>query len=82
LDLGIFNNMRKQYNLYTDTIVEYEDSEEIRNIVFDKVIDFFKEYNCFSGEIICQSDDPQIYASELLSDIADNVIKAKYIDVD
>lgn len=58
-----------------DFIVEYKDDQEARDAVFEKVLEFFIEHKSFHGEAIMQSDAPQIYAPELLSDIADDIVK-------
>lgn len=57
--------------------VEYEETQEVKDAVFEAVIGFFKEHEAFNGECIMQSDDPIIYAPELLSEIADNIIEFK-----
>lgn len=55
--------------------VTYEATDEMRNEVFRRVLAFYTKHESFHGECIMQSDDPQIYAPELLSEIADEVIK-------
>lgn len=57
-----------------DLEVTYNETDELKDEVFQKLIDFFKKYNAFSGDSIMQNDDPLIYASELLSDICDDLI--------
>ena len=63
-----------------DWFVEYQDSHEIRDQVFNKLIGWFTEHQSFCGESIMQSDDPQIYAPVVLSEIADEIIKFEYKD--
>lgn len=59
-----------------DETVSYEDSPEMHKKVFDHLIEnYFKKHGSYCGESIMQSDDPQIYAPELLSEIADDIIK-------
>ena len=58
-----------------DHEVRFDDSQEVKDKVFEKLIDFFKEHETYSGESICQSDGPQVEAPELLSTIADDIIK-------
>lgn len=70
--------MKKQIKI-DDAIVEYEDTQEIRDAVFGRVMEYFNEYECYSGEIIHQSDNPQIHAPSVMSDIADEIIKFQYI---
>lgn len=62
--------------------VTYEDNPEIRDKVFERVMEYFKEYNCYCGESIHQSDNPIIYAPYVLSDIADDIICFKEEDLD
>jgi len=54
--------------------ISYEDSPEVHKAVFDYLMEnYFKKYDAYLGEVIMQSDDPQIYAPEILSEIADNI---------
>jgi hypothetical protein len=69
--------MLKQIKI-EDATVEYEDTQEIRDAVFERVMAYFNEYECYSGEIIHQSDDPQIYAPSVMSDIADEIIAFRW----
>lgn len=62
-----------------DGTIEYEDNQDIRDAVFERVMEYFKEFNAYAGEVIHQSDDPIIYAPNVLSDIADEIIKFKCI---
>ncbi|MCK5601995.1 hypothetical protein KAR91_09005 [Candidatus Pacearchaeota archaeon] len=55
--------------------VSFNDSDEVRDAVFEKVLEYFEEYECFCGESIMQSDDPIIYAPHYMSQIADDIIK-------
>lgn len=55
--------------------VTYEVNDEVRNEVFRRVLAFFVKHESFHGECIMQSDDPQIEAAPLLSEIADEVFK-------
>jgi len=65
-----------------DYKVTYEDTPEVRDAVFERVMKYFKEYECFAGEVIHQSDDPLIYAPNVMSDIADDIIKFKWEDLE
>jgi hypothetical protein len=56
----------------------YQDDDAVKQEVFDRVVAFFKKHESFHGECIMQSDDPQIYAPELLAEIADEVLKFEY----
>lgn len=61
----------------SDFVAEYEDGENIKNLVFERVMKFFKENEAFCGEQIMQSDRTLIDAPNVLSDIADDIIKFK-----
>lgn len=43
--------------------------------VQDRILAWFKEHECFSGESIMQSDEPQLTAADLLSGLADEVFQ-------
>lgn len=58
-----------------DLKVSFDDTPELRDAVFEKVISFFEKHESFHGEAIMQSDDPQIYAPQLMADLADDIIK-------
>lgn len=60
-----------------DLVAEYEDTPEIRDAVFERVLAYFKEFESFRGESIFQSDDPTIYAPHVLADIADDILQFK-----
>jgi tRNA splicing ligase len=60
-----------------DLIVTFDDTPELRAIVFERVLKWFEKHQSFQGECIMQSDDPQIYAPVFLSDLADDVFKFK-----
>jgi hypothetical protein len=61
--------------------VKFERTREKEKAVFDKIIEFCKRHNCFFGECIMQSDDPQIYAPELISEIVDDIIEFEVEDI-
>lgn len=58
-----------------DVKVSFEDSQELRDKVFKKVLDYYLEHEAFNGESIMQSDNPQIFAPMVMSEIADEIIK-------
>ncbi len=58
-----------------DFIVKYSDSQEVKDLVFARLIKYYFEHEAFSGEQIMQSDSPIIDAPPCLSDIADEIIK-------
>ncbi|MEO6305111.1 MAG: hypothetical protein ABIP51_18275 [Bacteroidia bacterium] len=59
--------------------VSFEETAELKEQVYQKVLEWFIEQGHFSGEGIMQADDPIINAPVLLSDIADDLFKFKYI---
>ena len=64
------------------SLVTYEDTPEVRDAVFERVMEYFKKCKCFAGEVICQSDNPIIEAPNVLCDIADDIIKFKEEDLE
>lgn len=66
--------MRLEFN-YDDgrATVSYDETPELRVKLWDRVLEFYKKHEAFSGEHIMQSDNPQIEAPELLSEIADDI---------
>lgn len=67
---------RKKFkNRDGDATVTYSTSEKINQQVVDWIIEWFKEHDCYNGEVICSSDDCQIYAANLLGQIADDILK-------
>ena len=58
-----------------DFIVRFDDSQVVKDEVFDALIKWYMEMEAFSGESIMQADEPQLTAAEKLSDIADDIIK-------
>ena len=62
-------------------VITYNDSPEVHKRVFDFLVEnYFKKYDAFCGETIMQSDNPQIYAPEVLSDIADDIIQFEHTE--
>ncbi len=74
--------MKKEIRTKYGYIVEYEDNEEVRNEVFNRVMEFFIKHDAFAAEIIGQADNPIIDAPHVLMDIADDIIKFRYIETD
>jgi hypothetical protein len=60
---------------YGDYTVSYEETDEIKQAVFDAVLAYYKKHEAFSAECILQMDDPIIDAPSALAAIADNIIK-------
>jgi len=70
--------MKESFRSYGEICtVEYENSLETKEALFQKMKEFFFKHHAFSGESVCQCDGPQIEAQELLSEIADEIFKFK-----
>lgn len=67
--------MSKRYIKLDDLTVVFEDTSNIRDAVFEEVLKYFINHECFCAESICQSDGPLIEAPYHLAGIADNIIK-------
>jgi hypothetical protein len=65
-----------------DVIVKFNDSEAVRDKMFERVLKYFKEHEVFHGESIHQMDDSIIDAPNVMSDIADKIIKFKVTSKD
>ena len=57
-----------------NAIVEFDD-EDTQGYLQDKVLQWFKEHECFTGESVMQNDAPQLAAGELLAEIADEIFQ-------
>lgn len=59
--------------------VLWDDSPEMHKKVFDFLMEnYFLKYEAFHGEVIMQNDECMISAPEVLSDIADEIVKFKF----
>ena len=54
-------------------ILEFDDTEEMRQKLFDAVLGWFIKQGHFSGESIMQSDGPLLDGPVFLSELADDV---------
>ena len=66
--------------VYEDFIVSYDDSDEVKNAVFERVMAYFIEHQAFHGESIHQMDNTIIDAPSVMSDICDDIIKFDVVD--
>lgn len=66
---------------FGDTIT-YTDSPEVRDAVFARVMKYFVDHGVFFGESIHQMDNPIIDAPNVMSDIADKIMKFVVEDQD
>lgn len=62
--------------------ITFDETEELKQAVYDRVLKFFVDMESFCGESIMQSDDPIIEAPIVMSDIADDLFKfdVEYIE--
>jgi hypothetical protein len=57
-----------------------QDENVIKDLVYQKVLQWFIKRKAFAGEVIMQNDDSQIESAPLLADIADDIFKCVYND--
>jgi len=55
--------------------VKYLENQEIKDAVFNAIVEWCKKHELFAGECIMQSDAGTIEAAPLLADIVDDIIK-------
>lgn len=55
--------------------VTFDDSQEMKDKVFDCLIEWYKKHEAFHGECIQQSDRCLENAPDILAKIADDIIK-------
>ena len=62
--------------------ITFNETEELKQAVYDRALKFYLDMESFCGESIMQSDDPQIEAPITMSDIADDLFKfdVEYIE--
>jgi len=67
--------MRKEFEIYNgEAVVSYEETPELKDKVFERVMQFFNTVGHYSGESLMQSDDVYEVGPEVLSDLADDII--------
>lgn len=65
-----------EFELYDGGMeVKLEITEDKKNAVIERILEYCKEYNCTSGEHLQQNDDCLIEASQVLSEIIDDILK-------
>jgi hypothetical protein len=57
-----------------DYIVRFMSGDDVKEKVFNALVEWYKKHEAFSGESICQSDGPTIDATNILSNIADDIL--------
>lgn len=55
--------------------LSFEFGKETEQLLYDKLLAFFLKHQSFTGECIGQSDGPQMAATELICEIADEIFK-------
>lgn len=63
---------------FGDFSVTYNETQEIKDAVFERVVNFLKEVQSFSGECIAQNDDAIINSHYIFCEIADEIIKFNF----
>lgn len=59
-----------------DFIVEFDDTPELRDAVFERLLKFYStDIESFSGECMVQGDSVYIVGPPMLGEIADEIIK-------
>lgn len=61
--------------IMADRIVTYSQSQDVKNAVFDRLIDWYFIHGSFNGGSIIQCDDLSIDAFNVLAQIADDIIQ-------
>lgn len=73
----------REFKIYDgDCTVRLEITEEKKNQILERVLQFCQETECTAGEVLHQSDTCNIAAPSVLSDIIDNILKfeTKFVD--
>ncbi len=60
---------------FDDFSVKFDLTEQVKDAVFKRVMDYFITHKSFFGESIHQRDDTIIDAPTVMSDICDNILK-------
>lgn len=69
--------MKKQFKIYSGNVnVEYQETDEKKQMLWDAFIKWCKDYNASSGES-SQNDDFQIDAPDFMAEAIDKIIKFK-----
>ncbi len=62
--------------------IKYKDDPETKELVFQKVVNYFVDHQCFFGESVFQNDEVQLDAPEFLSELADEYLKFEVLSID
>lgn len=67
--------MEKTFTIYRgNCTVTVEVTQEKKDKIFEAILKWCEKYNCTSGEKLCQNDDCNIEAPNLLADIIDDIM--------
>lgn len=50
---------------------------QVEHELYKTLLEWYKKHEAFSGESICQCDEPELDAKNILSDIAEEVFRFK-----
>lgn len=68
--------MQKEFDIYGgDLKVKVDITDEKKDKIIERILQYCKENNCVDGETLHQSDNCLLDAPNVLSDIIDNIIK-------
>lgn len=66
----------KQFLIWDgDAEITIKINKEKRKKVIKALLTWMEKYNAYSGEMIAQDDNCQIYSSVLIADIVDDILK-------
>ena len=74
-----FTKMKDTIKIYGDTY-KVDLSEESKNKIVEKILDWMQKYNISCGESVQQCDWGIMESPNLVSDIIDNILKPREID--
>lgn len=76
------NNKLISFKYDDKTVIINNNIDQIKNQLYEKILQYCKEHDAFIGEKVAQSDDCIIDLPELMIDIVDNIFnfEVKYDD--
>ncbi len=60
-----------------EMVIMYDDGNAVARDVFEGLVAWYTKHESFEGECLQQCDEPQLDAINILSKIADDIIKFK-----
>ena len=64
---------------HEDFAIEFHETPELKEKVYQAVLDYYKKHQAYAGEVIMQDDNCIINAPEVLANIADDIFKFKTV---